>query len=331
MTNREASLASLSPFKYAGFRFEDTSFMFSYSASRTLLLYSIAAMIVASCQRSSSDQAPISVVPPPQSFRHLPSAFPPQSIDPSAPWTVEREVGRRFAREGDYYRAITAFKRALFLLPSGQTLRHQELEFDILLSYALAQRWSEALEFLKASDLLAVEESFPAKRELHLLIREVLLESGNEQGAIQVEQLLPPEDQKDLEEGRALQMRRWSDVSREDFSLAYQRYRKSPQTAGWLNALLPGAGYAYVGQYQSAFTSFLVNGLTLWATITLACHEEYAAAALLGSLEVGWYIGGIEGASLAAHRWNDRLGERLASPLLSQQRLYPLFRYEVTF
>ena len=46
-----------------------------------------------------------------------------------------------------------------------------------------------------------------------------------------------------------------------DIKKIYTENWKSPTKARWLNGILPGAGYSYIGQKQTALTSFLINAL----------------------------------------------------------------------
>jgi len=97
---------------------------------------------------------------------------------------------------------------------------------------------------------------------------------------------------------------------------------KSVGTASLLSALIPGAGYAYVGQRQAALTAFVLNALFIAATWQFFQHGYIAAGVFTASLELGWYAGNIYGAGEAAHEYNARLWERLANPAL-EQGLYP--------
>jgi hypothetical protein len=240
-------------------------------------------------------------------------------------------IGRAFAKQGDFYRAITAFKRALILLPSDTPDRSLELEYDILLSYCLAQRWSDALHYYRSSQLAQAPLSFPAQRDLRLLVQEILLQTGDPDGAARIDQGLLPGDAQASQMARMLQLRNWEAVDLPAFQEPFQAARKSPDKAAFLQAIFPGSGYWYVGQTRAGITSFFLNALTTAATVTLACHDQWAAAALVGSLELGWYIGGMNGAALAAHQWNRTLGEQLAYPLLVKERRATLFRLQYNF
>jgi hypothetical protein len=105
---------------------------------------------------------------------------------------------------------------------------------------------------------------------------------------------------------------------------AYQKERKSPTSARVWNAILPGAGYAYVGQYETAATSFAINALFIIATVELFSAHQPAAACIALGLEVGWYAGGIMGAGLAAEEYNRRLYETLGKAYLERYQLFPL-------
>ena len=72
----------------------------------------------------------------------------------------------------------------------------------------------------------------------------------------------------------------------------YEFERKSTTTAQLLNAFVPGAGYLYVGQTQSAITAFLLNGVFIWASCYFFQHGNTAAGIIFTSVETGWYFGG---------------------------------------
>src|SRR5262249_8165687 len=96
------------------------------------------------------------------------------------------------------------------------------------------------------------------------------------------------------------------------FLADYRCNALSVKKAKTLNALLPGAGYYSVGQKNAAVTSFLINALFAWGTYAFIKNGYIAAGLITGSLETGWYIGGINGAGLAACEYNQRLYETAA-------------------
>jgi len=112
---------------------------------------------------------------------------------------------------------------------------------------------------------------------------------------------------------------------------SYTLQQKSVRKAQLLNAILPGAGYAYVGQKKSALTSFLINTLFIAATWRLAQRGHIAAACITGGLEMGWYGGGINGAGLAAKEHNKVVYEALAHAYMRKQALFPFLMLETRF
>lgn len=103
----------------------------------------------------------------------------------------------------------------------------------------------------------------------------------------------------------------------------YTQKKKSPNTAKLLNAVVPGAGYFYVGQKQTALTSLLINSLFIWGATHFFQKGNIPAAIITTSFELGWYVGGIQGAASAATLYNERLYESYAHNHMKNNRLYP--------
>ncbi len=246
-------------------------------------------------------------------------------------WGQEYAVGVLFASEGDYYRAITSFKRALFEQPPQE--RKLELLYFITLCYSLSHRYQEALDTFENSALARIEPSFPAYRELLILLYEAYVKTCQcEKAEFMLQRLQEenPETAENVKVGTALELGNLSAVP-QDFLADYCRCRKSIQKAQMLSAILPGAGYLYVGQKTSALTAFLLNALFIWGTVEFFRRGYYAAAIFTLSLESGWYFGGIWGAAEAAHFYNTRLYENMAKQRLNRARLYPLFQLRYSF
>jgi len=81
---------------------------------------------------------------------------------------------------------------------------------------------------------------------------------------------------------------------------------KSPQVAGILSGILPGAGHLYAGKPLQALTAFALNGAFL-AGAAYAIHEKLnVTGAILLFFETGWYLGGMHSAREAAREANRR-------------------------
>ena len=79
-------------------------------------------------------------------------------------------------------------------------------------------------------------------------------------------------------------------------------------TAGALNGLLPGAGFVYLGKWESAILSFVVNGLIAGTAVECWRHELYTTSITTMAVGSIFYLGGIVGAVQEAQRMN--AGER---------------------
>lgn len=89
---------------------------------------------------------------------------------------------------------------------------------------------------------------------------------------------------------------------------ALARYRtarvtRRPWLAGLLSAVLPGSGQVYAGSWQGAAVAFVLNSVSIAATVELARNELYVSSALTGTVASVFYVGSIlNAADLAAHR-----------------------------
>jgi hypothetical protein len=79
---------------------------------------------------------------------------------------------------------------------------------------------------------------------------------------------------------------------------------KSPGLAALFSGIIPGAGHAYLGAYQSAAVVFVFNVLTGWATIEFANKNLTAPAIASGTIFSIFYVGGIYSAYDGANKMN---------------------------
>lgn len=304
-------------------------------------------LLLTSCQRNCLLVEPnICYAPQPRLLDALPSAFPSlQRDEANSDWGRELLIGRAFARELDLYRAITAFKRALILMPKELTDRRMEATYDIILCYYLGGKYQEAVEVFECSDLRDASMSFPAFGDLLILLYDAYIQDDRTERAEAIWQLIDkcsPETADDLHlsqaildadigTARELAEARPTTCGVNNWLDCYCCEAKSVRKAQWLNGLIPGAGYLYVGQNKTALTSFVLNGLFIAAAYQFF-HRDYIAAGLITlSFEAGWYFGGINGAGLAAKEYNERLYERYGKEILVENRLFPILMFEYAF
>jgi tetratricopeptide (TPR) repeat protein len=269
---------------------------------------------------------------------------PPPHDEVKERWADEERIGIAFARNLDFYRAITAFERALILLPYGSP-RRPLLEYDVFLCYCLAGRYQEALCYFERSSLAFISADFPAYEDLLITLEECFRVSCEpDRAAAMLQQLkaVNPITGNALELSSALSSADFCHLDQLAHSPdpppqldclleCYCAGKKKEGQAAVLAALLPGAGYLYVGQRQTAVTSFLLNALFIWATYAFFADQKIAAGIVTLSFETGWYFGGIYGSAAAARTYNERLYACEANPYMRHHRLYPLLRITYGF
>jgi tetratricopeptide (TPR) repeat protein len=272
-------------------------------------------------------------------FQHLHSAFPPLTLEERrSDWGREYIIARTFADRLDLYRAVSTFKRAEILLPPHDHARKLEVQYDILLCFFLGKKYDEAIEAFESSGLAHVDQSFPAYSDLLLVLYECYRETDNQEKQERILELMNktyPEMAEKLKLSRAIREGDLAQVTTfasgfhescylDDFLNTYWRCKKSVGTAQGLNALLPGAGYLYIGQKKSALTAMILNGLFIAAAYEFFHHGHIAAGVITSSFEAGWYFGGIYGAGEEAKYYNERLYERSATQVLNEHKLFPV-------
>ena len=71
-----------------------------------------------------------------------------------------------------------------------------------------------------------------------------------------------------------------------------------------MSAVLPGAGHAYAGYYQTGFASLLLNAALIGASVELVNHDLRITGGTMSVLAFGWYMGNIYGSYTAALKTN---------------------------
>lgn len=326
---------------------------------KVIVFVLLCSFVLTSCSKISTDIHPCVVSPPhpkqvfkekriainlPQGFSTYP--FPCLTSEECCQdWGKELGIGLAFADDFDLYRAITSFKRALFLLPCEAKERRLQIEYLIALAYYLGCKYVEAVYAVESTELLCVDPSFPAFSDLLLLLYDSYTQLGREAQAEHILQLIDQFQPQIAGQLRVLEMLEMGDLDGlyaegetnpcrtylQDIVCSYESKSKSPKAAQLLNALLPGAGYWYVGQKQTAVTALLINSLFIAAAAHFIDHRNTAAAIITLSLESGWYLGGITGAGLAARTYNEHLYQCYADKITQKEQLFPLVMLKYSF
>lgn len=317
------------------------------SKKRLGITTAILCFMLASCYKVPDKLEPqISYVVQDKYIRSLHANFP--SLDAhelAQEWGKEYYIGIAFAKKLDLYRAVTAFKRSEILIPDNLYHRKQEVEYFIILSYYLGKRFEEAIDAFDDSDLTIIDTKFPTYHDLLVILYECYTHTQQKEKARNILTLLKhhyPDTAKELELSNALTLGHLGDVKKLPYNIQtkesvstllkdYNNEKKSIAKAQTFNALLPGAGYFYVGQTHSAITAFLLNSVFIAAAASFFKNGYTSAGIIFTSFEAGWYFGGIYGAGEAAKLYNDRLYEKKALTTLNQHKLFPIFMIRYGF
>lgn len=273
-------------------------------------------------------------------------AIPARAQDP----LLTYEFGLALQTEGEHYRAITEFKRTLFLTRNTQSPLRELAAFNIGRSFLLGADYQQAARELENFVL-----SYPSSTLVYraqLLRGRALIEADDFEVAEDT-LLVALQGTPDSLAGVRLSLREeiaWGQVYRfkwpeaeaslqraalidpndprisgmlERVTRSSELRRKSPALAGALSAVLPGAGQAYVGNWGDGAVALLVNGLFIWGAVAAYEEDMPEVAGLIGFIELGWYGGNIFGAVNAARRFNRGERQGFVDSLEQDFRLLP--------
>lgn len=232
--------------------------------------------------------------------------------------------------KGEYYRAITEYKRFIFYYPCDELVK--EAKYKIALSYFNGERWLEAIsEFQKVNDeypedeigvkaYFKIGESFYRREDYYLAIskfRDFIRKYPEAKLSDEAQYLIS---------WSHLKLYRWeksakgfSEVKTDsDFGILSQNLvmevekgetlpEKSPVLAGALSTFLPGAGQVYCGRKRDGMAAFILNGIFIWGAVRSFELDNDAVGGLLTFIEVGWYSGNIYNAVSDAHKYNKKV------------------------
>ena len=292
----------------------------------------------------------MAVLLPSPSLPHL-RAEAPQSLNKqeiSTGLTADQliEFADHLLREGEYFRAITEYRRFLFLYP--QDPRQAMIHFRVGLTLYRGQQYEEALQTFR--EVAQHYPDTPYGKQAWLWQGETLLRQAQykaaEQVYIQTLKLFPDDEAGQVaryQRGWTLLYRRqWHAASLQlrqitaESSLYRVAHRlaeevldgdqlpsKSPLVAGVLSGVLPGSGQLYNGRVGDALLAFFLNGLFIAGIAQAVTHGELAVAGVLSFFEAGWYAGNVYSAINGAHKHNRRTEEAFLRNLENHYRFQP--------
>jgi hypothetical protein len=304
----------------------------------------LTALLLSGCFRVNDEIEPqVNATVQDRYLKSLPSPFP--HTRGNDEWKKEEYMGMCFAKELDLYQAITAFKRASFLLPSSDTVHKTELDYDMLLAYYLGGKYQEAIYTFDMTSLRQTTPAFTPYHDLMVILYDSLSHLRQADATYRADEIVDymqtgyPETAQKLALSKILTQGdipalekaapHHSDIQKllSDYNLE----KKSIKTAQLLNSFVPGAGYFYLGQTQSGITAALLNGVFIWASVYFFQHGNTAAGIIFSSVEAGWYFGGIYGAGHEAKLYNERIYEKYATPMMNENRYFPILMLKYGF
>ncbi len=227
------------------------------------------------------------------------------------------------AAEEDYYRAITEYKRFLHSTPNDYQAAYAQLA--IAKSLIAGQRWIQADLALEKVWIIYPDSNeaetakrlhaeaaynrgdFEAARSRYETLKNNSLIGANRAahykiGLSQLQQNMPEEARSSFSKLPASLNQKLS-LSLDEYQ---QLTQKSPQLAGSLSAILPGAGQLYTERPRQAGMAFALNAAFIYGAVEAWDNENYAIAGILSLFEIGWYGGNIYNAMNNAHKYNRR-------------------------
>lgn len=234
-------------------------------------------------------------------------------------------------REGDYYRAISEYKRVIYYSPDTPEADSARIGVGRALFFAgqsgLLQQW-----------FFSLPASAPIRSEAVLLTARGVLESGMPSTAVSFLSTHADDvSESDLPEynflgGMARVHEGSYEAAAESFSRVGEessRFEASQQsilrladapedsprssTAAALLGIMPGLGYAYTGHYGTGLASLVVNGLLAWGAVSSFRNDNDEAGYALAIVGFGFYTGNIYGSAQSAERYNSFIHEEYRS------------------
>lgn len=253
---------------------------------------------------------------------------------------VQMSLGDAFMAEGDYYRAITEYKKLTFLFPDSERL--SEAFYQIGMAYYKGKDYKSAVNsFAKVRKAYTASNyssaafyeglsysklGLPDKAALSFERARLFDESHPDAANAQLGLSLNALEKDNVADSRAKLDEFLANYPEDErvpgvqasFGLLDEyesQPRKSPALAGTMSAVIPGSGQMYAEHYKDGLMAFVVNGLFIAGTVAALDDDNYALAAIVGGVGLPFYVGNIYGAANASRKWNLSLSRKLRDDL----------------
>ena len=243
---------------------------------------------------------------------------------------VQLRLGDAFMEEGEYYRAITEYKKLLILFPDSERadyalfkigmayFKGEEYESSIRSFSSLRAKYQESEHLVEARYFEGLSywklKEFASARKMFDDLAAAYPHSLYAPRSLMAASLVAL-DEENISESRSHLEKL---ISRYPDGQAARnakhvvpligQYKNLPQKsealAAILSAVIPGSGYVYAGHFGDGITAFLINGLWIAGAVTGIQAEYYAIAGVLAGVGLPFYLGNIYGSANAAKKWN---------------------------
>ena len=220
---------------------------------------------------------------------------------------AELQIGRCYRREGRPNKAISHFL-GLYKRKAEETIGREAL-LEMVATREEQKRYPEAIYWTK--QFIERYSDYPEIDAVYLSLAWLQIDSGKYDEAIATLDLIQP-DSASYSRAKSI-----SQALRQ----RPERSEKSPQTAGVLSAVLPGAGHLYAGRPEQAISSFLLNATFITGAVVAFHNDSPVLGGILVFFELGWYVGGIRSAAQAAREENREREQRYRRELKEDYRL----------
>lgn len=199
--------------------------------------------------------------------------------------------------EGDWYRAITEYKRYVHLEGEPQDDIH----------YRISRLYTKLKRFGNALDALLVIENKENGRYCYSVGQVYFLAGDytNAKAYWRSDTLL---GWIHLREGNYQQ-------ASQLLNITHYPTRKKPWLGGALSALIPGSGRVYAGRAADGISAFALTLGTGLSSYYCFKQERYAPAYLFALLCAGFYLGDIYGSVISVRQYNEIQEEKYVSEI----------------
>ena len=249
-------------------------------------------------------------------------------------------------REGEFFRAVTEYRRFLFTYPTSP---HRALaHFRIGLALYRGQRYDKAFAIFRE-----VVERYPGThyaKQAMLWQGESLMRQSRYSAAEHIYDEIDKASQDDASRQQARYQLGWALIYQRQWQKASEQFQRvtpeshffqaaqilatealngekipqqSPWIAGILSGMLPGSGQLYNGRAGDALLAFFLNALFTAGIVETVNQDKLAIAGILSFFEAGWYGGNIYSAVNGTHKHNRHATETFIRNLENRFRLPP--------